>query len=97
MTEFRRAEVHDALTRLVAARGSVTSVPDLATLLLLSNGAGWAIRVVVTADGAKVGTGMGSVIPIAADEDHASPVVEVVGAIINGDAEEYSAWATTVR
>jgi len=30
-----------------------------------------------------VGTG------VAADEDHAGPVVEVIGAITNGDAEEY--------
>ena len=67
----------------------MTNAPDLSTLLLLSNAGGWATRVVVTADCATVSTGMGSVIPVAADEDHAGPVVEVVGAIINGDAEEY--------
>ena len=67
----------------------MSSALNLSTLLFLSNGGGWASRVVLTADSATVSTGIGSVIPVAADEDHAGPVIDVVGAIINGDAEEY--------
>jgi hypothetical protein len=91
MTEpFNRDVIVAALRSLVAGRGTLYEAPGAAGMWLIPTGTGIPLFLEIHGDTAYVRPGMGIAIPIPNDEPGDDGIViEVVDAIIRGNAEAY--------
>lgn len=80
--------IAERLTQVLSGRGQV--LHEANAILLIPSGPGWVMRLTVSPEIVWVFTGLGVTILVGEDRPgDLDPLVEVVVAVMNGDAEEF--------